>query len=67
MYYVLVVRDQPKQEICGVTNSKEVADSWLADSLIGIAPKRVVLEYAEGNFEVSYLEGNWLYASKSNS
>ena len=67
MYYVLVVRDAPKQERCGITNSKEVANTWLADSLIGIAPKRAVLEYAEGKFEVSYLEGSWLYASKSDS
>ena len=60
MYYVLIVQDSPKQEICGVTRDKIFADWWLSESLIGIAPKRIVREFAEGTTDSSYIEHRWL-------
>lgn len=58
-YYVLIVKDSPIEEICGVTSDKALADWWVAGELGGLAPKRITRSFEMGFIEPSALEHKW--------
>lgn len=58
-YYVLIVKDSPIEEICGVTPDKDLADWWVANELGGLAPKRIIKSFEVGFLDSSALEHKW--------
>jgi hypothetical protein len=59
MYYVMIVKNSPIEEICGITESKYTADQWKEDGMNGIAPCRIIREFESQELNESHIEHGW--------